>query len=170
MSDLRVVKRDFTDSEPWQRIQAVIDPVFDRMRLLRPNRDSEARFLSQLMHGQQLVYLAWILGGEISNGGFAALFYNSTGEFGHEILDALHELGARKQAALLERAIALCPGGRMPTDLDERHRLLLELSEDEAEQTLGTLDTEYFGLEDTDQNLAAYMNTYIDSHPEDFFK
>jgi hypothetical protein len=66
-----------------------------------------------------------ILEGDVGKGGFANFFYNSSGQFAHEILAAYQQIGARKTAALLRSAIQLFPAASVPKNLEQRQDILL---------------------------------------------
>jgi uncharacterized protein DUF4375 len=102
----------------------------------------------------------------IVNGGFAALFYNPTGEHWREALEAAELIGAEQHAALLRRAGALCPGGELPKDHDERNAILESWSDDSAEVTeLEALDSEWYAQ---DPSLEDLFLAYAKGHPDEF--
>lgn len=67
---------------------------------------------------------AYFLEGQVMNGGFDQYFFNSTGNDCEVALAGLKDIGATAAAALLERAMAVFPGGRPPVDRQQRHRLM----------------------------------------------
>jgi hypothetical protein len=61
---------------------------------------------------------------EVSNGGFDAFFFNSTGDHTAETIAALDAIGAPKTAAIVRRAAGSFPGGMPSKERTERQRLL----------------------------------------------
>ena len=136
--------------------QRVAQRVFDA-------RDSQAA-LAALSPGQRALIVLLYVDATINNGGFAGLFYNPTGESWHEALEATEQIEAREHAVLLRRVGALCPGGEMPKDHDERNAILESLPDDALEE-LGALDEEWFAQEPPlEHRFLAYAKT----HPEEF--
>jgi Domain of unknown function (DUF4375) len=62
--------------------------------------------------------------GEVLNGGFDQYFFNSMGGDAEVALAGLKEMGATQAAPLLERAMAVFPGGKPPTDRQERWKVM----------------------------------------------
>lgn len=60
----------------------------------------------------------------MNNGGFSQFFFNSSGDFSHETLDALKVIKAERTAILLEKAIAEFPNAKVPKDTAERRELM----------------------------------------------
>lgn len=65
---------------------------------------------------------------EINNGGFDQFFFNSTGDFTEETIQALSTIGAFHTAEIVKKAASLFPGGMPPQDQDSRQELLEEIS------------------------------------------
>jgi hypothetical protein len=71
--------------------------------------------------------------GEVINGGFSQFFSNSAGNRAHESLAGLRRVGASLSAELLERALALFPGGVAPVDRVRRCDLLFAFEQREPQ-------------------------------------
>lgn len=67
-----------------------------------------------------------ILEGEVTNGGFEQFFFNSSGAFSHEILEAYHRINADFTADIIYNAISLFPTLPVPKDLNIRRQVLLD--------------------------------------------
>ncbi len=99
----------------------------------------------------------------ISNGGFAALFYNPSGEWWRSALEGAELVGAREHAALLRRAGALSPDGELPTDREERNAILEALPAHSP--VIDELDDEW----DTSRpSLQTRLLAYAQLHPAEF--
>ncbi len=166
--DLRSPRPSLMPDEPGDRCELVLKPLWDPLKAVGYERDEQVRFLNRLTRGQQLVFYAWILDGQVSNGGWSAVYYNSTGDFAPEIRGALRELGANDHAAIFDRVEALAPGGRMSTEHSKRERQLERMGDD-ADEKLSVLDDEYFELGNSGRGLLKFAAAYITAHPDDFF-
>jgi hypothetical protein len=67
------------------------------------------------------------LEGDIANGGFSLLFHNNDKSFIREAVDHLHTIGARRSAALVERALEMIE--TRSAVIEEYHRLAVDLGE-----------------------------------------
>lgn len=76
---------------------------------------------------QQKFYINQNLEREVNNGGFWQYFMNSSGEFAHETLLSLKEIGAVKTAEVLQKAIDLFPEGNVPKDREIRQDLVNQI-------------------------------------------
>ncbi len=85
---------------------------------------------------------------EMTNGSFWAFFYNSTGDFVPETLEALRGIGAHKSASLLSQAIPVYFGDRpVPRDVRQRRSLLNEINGDETAEA-DRVSQEYYEIDE----------------------
>lgn len=101
---------------------------------------------------------------EINNGGFSQFFFNSSGDFVAETVEALKKVGSSKFLALLEAAIAQFPGSYIPKDQGERQDILDTL-ENDAEPVWQKLESEFYRYE---ENIYDLMVGYISSNIKKF--
>ncbi|MFC1884772.1 DMP19 family protein [Thermodesulfobacteriota bacterium] len=101
---------------------------------------------------------------EVNNGGFSQFFYNSSGDYAHESLEALREIGAESAAELLEKAIDQFPDGTVPKDRDERIAVLEQIR-DRAEKVWNGLDDKFYGYPD---DIAALLLEYVRNNRPEF--
>lgn len=88
-------------------------------------RDSPSdAHVERLGSAAAVVYDVVMFAGEITNGGISQFFGNSSGARAHETLAALRKVGAHVCVGLLERSLALFPGGIAPKDHVKRRGLL----------------------------------------------
>jgi DNA-dependent RNA polymerase auxiliary subunit epsilon len=65
-----------------------------------------------------------ILENHVSNGGFEEFFWNTSGQFTHEILSAYENIGAEKSLAIIYEALLLFPEIPVPKDINIRREIL----------------------------------------------
>lgn len=102
------------------------------------------------------IYLCQALEGEVNNGGFSQFFFNSSGDYASETVEALREIGALKTAVILQKANSVYPNGLVPKDRDEREQYLLD--NEEVGKALSEADDAFYGCE---ENLAELSYTYV---------
>jgi len=64
----------------------------------------------------------------VTNGGFVQLFFNSSGQFSHEILQAYVAIKATKTVEIISKAIQLFPEIPVPKNLRIRQQTLMASS------------------------------------------
>jgi hypothetical protein len=111
--------------------------------------------------------VVWCLSGlerEVNNGGFHLFFVNSAGDEARETVEALRAIGAARTASLVERAMAVFPGGAPSADRDTRQEQVAALPE-EAHAEWEALDPIFFRYE---EDLTALLRAYVTQHVADF--
>jgi len=104
---------------------------------------------------RRLVAVYW-LDGEVHNGGFDQYFFNSAGNDSEAALAGLKEMGASGAAALLERSMALFPGGKPPADRQKRQQAMDRIRE-QSKPVWGQCDDAFYELkEDLHQLVLEY--------------
>lgn len=101
---------------------------------------------------------------ELNNGGFNQFFFNSTGNYCNETLEALKIIKAEKTFKLLEEAINQFPNKKIPLDEDKR-RNLIEKIEDKVEEKWNELDNFFYKYED---DIAKMLLNFVENNSEDF--
>ena len=135
----------------------LLQPIADRVITQAFSHGTETLSDSDL-----LFLLAWSYAGELDNGGHAQFFFNSTGEYTPETVDARVQLGLREQAQLLRQAAQLLFGSYVPRNLDERNAKLGELPDGgEHDLVLGGLDDRFFELGGGDPVYHALSSRYV---------
>ena len=99
--------------------------------------------LSKLNDSQRYLYLSQTVYDEVNNGGFAQYFSNSSGDYAHESIEALIQIGDQKAAELLRKAIDQFPGSIIPKDRDERNVIIDKISE-KADSAWFKLDDKFY--------------------------
>ena len=113
--------------------------------------------IEKLNEHERVFYVTQILEQEVNNGGFSQFFFNSSGDFSNELVDAFTKIGALKTAGICKKALAVF-NGKVPTDRDEREELLDSL---DCDDVLSECDDEFYEYED---NLEELNYTYIMDH------
>lgn len=107
------------------------------------NKASEVSSFEQLSEPEKTFVYIDVFEGELNNGGLFDFFYNTSGAFAHQVLDAYQAIGAEESAAIVSQAIALFPDLPVSKDLFIRRQLLSNLKQtvlDEWEK----LETQFF--------------------------
>jgi hypothetical protein len=100
---------------------------------------------------------------EVNNGGLDQYFFNSSGEYAHETVEALKSIGAFKTASILQEAINRWPNGEIPKDIGKRREISLQINPDV--DLFEDLDQKFYEYEE-DLNLLNLE--YIRKNREDF--
>jgi len=93
----------------------------------RITQKSEARGESSLTETERQIVAAYWVELEVGNGGFDQYFNNSAGDSAATALAGLKAMGATAAAAILERAMAVFPGGKPPADRGQRGKIMEEI-------------------------------------------
>ena len=111
---------------------------------------------SSLSDTERRLCAAYWLEGEVMNGGFHQYFFNSTGNDSDASLAGLKEMGATAAAALLERAMAVFPGGEPPADRLKRTEAMDKIVS-QSKAVWDKCDSEFYNRkEDTYELCLAY--------------
>lgn len=110
--------------------------------------------IEKLNEHERVFFVTQTLEQEVNNGGFAQFFYNSSGDYSNELVDAFVKIGALKTAEICKKALAVF-NGKVPTDRDEREELLDGL---ECEDILDECDNAFY---DYEEDLEALNHAYI---------
>jgi Domain of unknown function (DUF4375) len=88
---------------------------------------------------------------------------NSSGDHARETVEALRMIGAAHTASLVERALAVFPGGAPSPDRDARVAEVEALSDDQRARW-DELDEAFYRYDD---DLAVLLRAYLTAHTED---
>ncbi len=103
---------------------------------------------------------------EINNGGFNLFYFNSSGDFSQETVNALLEIGANKTAEIVKKANSEFKNGLVPKDRTERQNEL-ELIKEKAEENWDNLDSEFYEYQD---NLTELLIEFVIKNKTEFEK
>ena len=120
--------------------------------------------VEKLNEHQKIFFYNQTIEREVNNGGFNQFYFNSSGNFAHEIVESLKSIGAEKTAQIIQEANAQFPNKVVPKDRDERQEVLEQI-EDKANDIWGKLDEDFYKYE---EDLNALNMGYIKEHKEHF--
>ena len=112
--------------------------------------------MSVLSAEERIFYVTQTFEMEANNGGVSQFFYNESGRFASELVNAFNEIGAKVTAGICQKAIEAF-GREIPVDQDEREDMLDEL-EEEISEILEKCDSEFYNYED---NLSELNYNYV---------
>jgi hypothetical protein len=101
-----------------------------------------------------------VLEDSVTNGGFIQFFFNSSGQFTHEVFQAYLTIKAENTVDILTKAIYLFPVIPVPKNLRIRQQILME--KDTNIDLWDELDTQFYKYEDNIISLTlAYVRNNI---------
>ncbi len=99
---------------------------------------------------------------EINNGGFSQFYFNTSGNYYNDIVNALEKVKSIKFLDLLKRSSTPFPDYIIPIGKDER-QIILETIEEEAEELWENLEQEFYKYEENIYDLLIdYIRENID--------
>ncbi len=115
---------------------------------------------------QQYYYTVFVYDAEVTNGGHAQYFVNSSGDRWKTALAGLKDVGDHCRADVLKQATALFGTDGPPEENDPRHRQLAKFSRNK-DKALDELDDKYYAC---DENVMAMLAQYALENKEHFIK
>jgi hypothetical protein len=145
-----------TSDEPATAIfRSALEHVYDR--------GDRTEHIERLSPEARLVYLTYVLEGEVTNGGIDQFFTNSSGNHALETLDCLKAIKALRYFDILQAAMNWFPDGNPSADRMERWEQYQNFSEDpEYLRQMNDLDIRYY---DRGDELSKIVDNYIRQHP-----
>lgn len=119
-----------------------------------------------LNNSQKILWIIENLEREINNGGFNQFYWNSSGNYANETIDALILIEAYKTAEIVKKANSEFKNGSVPKDRAERQNEL-ELIEENAEENWNNLDSEFYEYND---DLTELLIAFVINNKSDFEK
>jgi hypothetical protein len=130
--------------------------------------------MEKLNSSQRVLLIIENLEREINNGGFDQFYWNSSGDYAMETINALKQIGANKTAEIVKKANDKFPNGIVPEDRDKRGEILEKISEESSEYW-NNLDTKFYapnketGEMEID-NIPSLLIDFIKENKSDFEK
>ena len=120
--------------------------------------------ISALNSDERIIYIVQTLEQEVNGGGFSQFFYNSSGDFAGEMVDAFREIGAEKTAAICQQALDAV-GQPLPGNRAERIELLEKIETDALTEALNACDDAFYAYP---EDLNALTDAYVKQHQAEF--
>jgi len=108
---------------------------------------------TRLTDTERRLLAAYWLEAEVNNGGFDQYFFNSAGDNAEAALAGLKDMGAAGAAGLLERSIAVFPGGKPPTDRFKRQEVMQQIAA-QSKPVWEKCDSEFYKLTESISDLS----------------
>lgn len=105
-----------------------------------------------------------ILETEINNGGFDQYFFNSSGNYSQETLEALKKIGAIKTAKIVEEAYSYFPESPIPKNNEKRREILENIDAQTTEKWIELEDAFYLYQE----NIGSLVLEYVKNNKNEF--
>lgn len=119
-----------------------------------------------LNESQKTLLIVENLEREINNGGFHQFYWNSSGDYANETIDALIKIGANKTVKIVKKGNLEFKNGTVPKDRAERQNEL-KLVEEKAEENWNKCDSEFYEYQD---NLTELLIAFVIENKADFEK
>jgi len=142
--------------------QAIMDYIDHKVG---ENYDRQYEIVTGLSKGFQAIYTTWWVEAEVNNGGFNQYFWNSSGEFAIEAIEGFKEIGAIRNAKLMEKAVTIAIKEMPEMKKFHKQGTLEAFSESYKHTKLNDLDDEFYKYE---ENLSELRITYIRNNPQLF--
>ncbi|MFN4199498.1 MAG: DMP19 family protein [Flavobacterium sp.] len=120
--------------------------------------------MDKLTEPQKQFYYIQRFEAEVYNGEFSQYFYNSSGDFTHETVTTLKEIGAFTTALILQDAINQFPDKKVPQNRIKRQDIL-EKIEIQASSLWNNLDEKFYNSE---EDLNVLLFEFIKKHKDKF--
>lgn len=147
---------EYVDDEEIQKNNLVVDMCDTVYKKCEYGNNIE-----KLNEYERVFFVTQTLEQEVNNGGFSQFFYNSSGDFSNELVDAFTKIGALKTAEICQKALSVF-NGKVPTERDEREELLDSL---DCDNVLSECDDAFYDYED---DLEALNHEYLMKYREFF--
>ncbi|SHH55463.1 DMP19 family protein [Winogradskyella jejuensis] len=128
------------------------------------NKSHKAGHFTKLSKAEQNFVFIDIFESEINNNGLFGFFYNTSGEYAHEVLQAFQDIDAHKTALIINDAISIFEALPIPKDIIERRRIILK-SKDYLSSHWSKLDD---ALINVNEDIVTLMIAYIAARKTDF--
>ncbi|MBQ8200837.1 MAG: DMP19 family protein [Clostridia bacterium] len=113
---------------------------------------------------ERVFYVTQTLEMEVNNGGFSQFFYNSSGDFAGELIQAFTDIGAFRTAEICGEALGAF-GCKLPENQDARQEMLDALESEEIDGMLGECDDAFYEYQD---DLSGLNYDYVMKHKASF--
>lgn len=120
--------------------------------------------MEKLSRAERVFFITQNVEIEVNNGGFSQFFYNSSGDFAGEMVDAFREIGAEKTAAICQQALDAV-GQPLPVNRAERIERIEAIETDALTEALDACDNGFYEYQ---EDLNALNDAYVQKNKADF--
>jgi len=145
------------------RIEDETEKVIEIGQLLWDKSKNDNNFESLNVEEKTVLYIE-MLEGQVNNGGFDQYFFNSSGDYAHETLEALERINAPQMRNILDEAIKSFPITPVPKDTEKRRKFMEDLPESISNNWV-RLDNEFY---EYPENLARLVIEYVKKNKRSF--
>ena len=128
------------------------------------NKSHEIGHFTKLSEAEQTFVLIDIFESEINTNGLFGFFYNSSGEYAHEVLLAFQNIKAETSAEIIDSAIRVFKTLPIAKDILLRRQQISELKQEE----LDLWSKLEFKLIESKEDIIKLLINYIAHHKTDF--
>ncbi|MFT7051509.1 MAG: hypothetical protein ACJAZK_002120 [Psychroserpens sp.] len=128
------------------------------------NKASEMNDFSELSQPEQTFIYIDVFESELVNGGVFDFFYNTSGAYAHEVLEAYEAIGAKESVELVNQAIKSFPELPVPKDIIFRRSFMSGLDKD-IQDKWNTIEDEFLNSK---EDIVALLIGYIKTHKSTF--
>ena len=146
-----------TETEKALQLETETDIVLRIGEIIWKKTEKSDDSFSNLTESEKVFIYVDMLEGQVNNGGFDQFFFNSSGDYTHEILSACEKIKAYKTADLIATAIKAFPVSPVPKDTETRREIMQNLN-DSSTKVWDDLDDKFYEYED---NIAGLLIDYI---------
>ena len=128
------------------------------------NKASEVKDFTKLSQQEQAFVYIDIFESELTNGGIYDFFYNTSGAYAHEILEAYQAIGAHESADLVNLTIKSFPELPVPKDVFMRRSFMKNL-DDSIESNWNAIENSFLNSK---EDIVSLLIDYIKTHKSTF--
>ncbi|WP_047546077.1 DUF4375 domain-containing protein [Psychroserpens sp. Hel_I_66] len=128
------------------------------------NKASEIKDFTELSQPEQTFVYIDIFESELLNGGLFDFFYNTSGAYSHEVLEAYDAIGANESAELMSQAIKHFPELPVPKNIFMR-RSFMEKLDVSVEKKWNAIEDSFLNSE---EDIVSLLIDYIKTHKSTF--
>ena len=144
----------------------LVEIIVDRLGAhMGPNLERKDAVLAAATPGQQAVYALWVVHGEVGNGGFEQLFYNSGVSLMEDAISGAELIQAKLFAEILRRANEEFAALQFPGD--SNYGVYVASIPKGTMHALDSLADRWFAR---DEDLERALIAYVEAHPREFFR
>lgn len=122
--------------------------------------------IDQLNESQKILLIVQNLEREINNGGFHQFYWNSSGNYANETINALIKIGANKTAKIVKKANSEFKNETVPKNRVKRQNKL-ELIDKQVKENWNKCNSEFYLYQD---NLTELLIAFVLKNKTDFEK